>query len=967
MPAKKLKREDAAMAIVPAEAGTSVNLNSEHFNELRDAYNTIMGHQLFAGIHKLKPLHINAGGHTGAFKRQDFDLAMEQKGTYISGANLLWLNLWWSATPGMPLSRSGIRALRQRWFQEARDTFPFQVVIAVTEEHSPRNDDCHGHLKLMSPEEPIHALLLSVAQDIRDGKDDATLNLWKTCILTCCAEFKKCANDGDIFCGAQNLRQKIGTEFDSMYLSPVQSMFVIMHFRETFGKTLSAKALSAEYNKKINTSQMGDPVSDTFVDTVATVWDRVFSNAVCREVIMWAEETWRKRSPYNSIYKIEAYCRKAGRDVSRLQWCLKHMNDMVMRNFIDPNVSLAQLTGKGIRGSGGKGIIDLILAKYDALHEFLGPVLRSLPFAEPDRAEIIKATESHEAMQVLFPRDSHDLTWTSCMRPAVVAMIKLVHEVVYDVDMDHCLKQGVKCGKAIADILGHESITTRLDEVRTTLAQTAAPTTTPEHGQPDGEKLAASSVSMEMAEYLSTWSISLGANATAGLAEDMPQDVLTDMYDRCKQALSQVSDSYIVEDAQRKAMQLAEEGVRLIPEPRTMQELTTSLADSFLLKQVRGTILVIYDSKQAGESLHNPLNNMVRFRTQHCKKLVGAVLAARNEKGTDFTEIDPDLTFALFDGGRAGLEQGLLSAFTSSDNTPLEKSKKTLNLVYSEASLNSRRLQIRGYITLNQIERVHMVNSPASPCLKLAKRENKVFHGTTAGDVLYPVDYPAVADAWHTTLAIKKQVYGPNRLPATGYDSDHKLLKDVEEVGSKVKRTDFSKEPVTFFACSEEVFSELMHRTNAAAVIHLTPTDHACAVAALNAKKPYLAVTMTADHSKILLRRIAQWIFEQTSTESNSMTGWYDAELATVMKKVSGGSPEKPKAKSKPKPEPKPEPKPAPPKRGSPENGAGAPEKKPKAGGSALAAIQAALAAGVGEGGIPAGGSSADGVANCEA
>ena len=54
--------------------------------------------------------------------------------------------------------------IRERWFKVAVGSFPLQVVNAVTEEHSPAKDDCRGHLKLMSPEEPIHVMLLSIAQ-----------------------------------------------------------------------------------------------------------------------------------------------------------------------------------------------------------------------------------------------------------------------------------------------------------------------------------------------------------------------------------------------------------------------------------------------------------------------------------------------------------------------------------------------------------------------------------------------------------------------------------------------------------------------------------------------------------------------------------------------------------------------------------------------------------------------------------
>ena len=93
------------------------------------------------------------------------------------------------------------------------------------------------------------------------------------------------------------------------------------------------------------------------------------------------------------------------------------------------------------------------------------------------------------------------------MKPAVVAMIKLVHEVVYDLDLDWCLKQGVKCGKAISDILAHETFTTRLEEVKVALAQMPEAATSTSEGNETGDNnMSASSVSMEMAEYINTWS-----------------------------------------------------------------------------------------------------------------------------------------------------------------------------------------------------------------------------------------------------------------------------------------------------------------------------------------------------------------------------------------------------------------------------------------------------------------------------
>ena len=189
-------------------------------------------------------------------------------------------------------------------------------------------------------------------------------------------------------------------------------------------------------------------------------------------------------------------------------------------------------------------------------------------------------------------------------------------------------------------------------------------------------------------------------------------------------------------------------------------------------------------------------------------------------------------------------------------------------------------------------------------------------------------------------------MYGTNRLPATGYDNEHKFMKEIEEpAAGKKTRTDSTLEPVTYFGCSPNVFAELIHRVSASAVLHLTPVDHACAQACLKAKKAYLAVTMTSAHTEQLQQRIVQWLFEEMITEGSS---WYDSELADALKKKAP-----PATTTKP-------PKAVPKKRSAPsapndaddddsEQDHTAPVPTKKAKGGALAAIQAALSAGADE------------------
>ena len=166
-------------------------------------------------------------------------------------------------------------------------------------------------------------------------------------------------------------------------------------------------------------------------------------------------------------------------------------------------------------------------------------------------------------------------------------------------------------------------------------------------------------------------------------------------------------------------------------------------------------------------------------------------------------------------------------------------------------------------------------------------------------------------------------------------------MKDTaEDAVPKQKRTDLTKEPMTLFGCSEDVYTELIHRTNAAGVIQLTPVDHMCAAAALKEKKPYIGVTMTTEHSTHLQTRIAQWVFEQMNTESNSPPGWYNAELSKAMQMVREDVPT-PKAGGGTFPKGK---------RPAPGAAPGGLPKKAKPIPSALTAIQEALKAGQAEG-----------------
>ena len=105
----------------PVESERTVDMNVDHSNSLREAYNRVMECPAFQGIIQKQPPSVAEGGRMAPFNTNDYNAAMQTRGIYSCGANILWVNLWWSATPSMPLNRSGIKALRDRSFSKGTD------------------------------------------------------------------------------------------------------------------------------------------------------------------------------------------------------------------------------------------------------------------------------------------------------------------------------------------------------------------------------------------------------------------------------------------------------------------------------------------------------------------------------------------------------------------------------------------------------------------------------------------------------------------------------------------------------------------------------------------------------------------------------------------------------------------------------------------------------------------------------
>lgn len=101
----------------------------------------------------------------------------------------------------------------------------------------------------------------------------------------------------------------------------------------------------------------------------------MFSRSSCQ-----ADEAFGRRTPWDSIYKLEAVVNKSGKDgqkAEKMEWILAMINDAVVNKVVGPGeLSISALTGKG-RGNGNKGFIDVILFLRELRVRLLGEVLET--------------------------------------------------------------------------------------------------------------------------------------------------------------------------------------------------------------------------------------------------------------------------------------------------------------------------------------------------------------------------------------------------------------------------------------------------------------------------------------------------------------------------------------------------------------------------------------------------------------
>ena len=181
----------------PAVTVSSANhqaavINATYSAELQDAIDIIKEHHVFADLAKEKPLSTSQAAFTAA----GFNTAMAGAGVYRCGGNMLWLNI--KTSTSVPIRAKKVAQIRKEFFNNPSEIFPigFTVIVGVLE-HTIKGETVwripttsFGQLDVLSPEEMLHAPILQIAHDIRNGMGDDGLQKWRNLLLSIPLTFK---------------------------------------------------------------------------------------------------------------------------------------------------------------------------------------------------------------------------------------------------------------------------------------------------------------------------------------------------------------------------------------------------------------------------------------------------------------------------------------------------------------------------------------------------------------------------------------------------------------------------------------------------------------------------------------------------------------------------------------------------------------------------------------------------------
>ena len=243
--------------------------------------------------------------------------------------------------------------------------------------------------------------------------------------------------------------------------------------QEASRQKLSNKALFERWsaNVKFGTITKNDKdmtFNMAFVDAAILVHSRILVHEEARDLVLWAEHHWGKQTPWCSIYRLEAVCRKVGNSSQKMVWVLASVQDLLANDQIQAtSLSVKNLSGRGMPGN--RGTIDLILLKGALKDLFTGQWLRESPLDAQQQALISECLSSHSAHAQYFGSPSaasHDMSWMAQVPLQAHIYINFAEALIYTSKEDRKLKSALVSSPNAIDVPDRDEFKTDFEKIQ---------------------------------------------------------------------------------------------------------------------------------------------------------------------------------------------------------------------------------------------------------------------------------------------------------------------------------------------------------------------------------------------------------------------------------------------------------------------------------------------------------------------
>ena len=287
--------------------------------------------------------------------------------------------------PAVPIMNASIQKLKGHYFRTP-SPIPIDIMVVVADAADAKKCIDERSLKVVSPPEILFAFVHAVFGDLTKGDDDILIQ-WKGAMLACPCTFIEFPGDEEVHRLCLQLREDTAQNYASLRYNAVQKMFDVQAVATQLEASVGSATVErvADHYKMIRfTAEAGETITKEFVDCSLTVLRKLMSRPKCHKLVLKLCEEGLG-NPLDSVYKLQKIVSKAP-NPEMIEWSLELICDQWFSGALKSDqLGIRHLQGN-IVGSGGKGIIDLMVFKHDALQFLLGPFANARDFSPANKA-----------------------------------------------------------------------------------------------------------------------------------------------------------------------------------------------------------------------------------------------------------------------------------------------------------------------------------------------------------------------------------------------------------------------------------------------------------------------------------------------------------------------------------------------------------------------------------------------------